>query len=252
MEGFSRLVGIVETLRSERGCPWDRKQDLKAFKTFLLEEVYELIDAIEREDSQSIKEELGDLILHVVFISQIMREKGSFDVGEVLQDVCEKMIRRHPHVFKGEKLSKDVPRRWEEIKREEKGASKGTLSGVPKNLPALVRAYIVTKKASRVGFDWKDPKEVIEKIEEELDELKGAKDLEDKERMREEIGDILFSVVNLSRFLGVDPEDALRKTIDKFIQRFSYIESKIDVTKANLEELDRLWEESKRLEEKGD
>jgi tetrapyrrole methylase family protein/MazG family protein len=249
MEEFSRLLELMERLRGDRGCPWDKKQKIESFKTFLLEEVYELIEAIEKDNPDSIKEELGDLLFHIIFIAQICKEEGKFEIKDVLRFTYEKMVRRHPHVFSNEETPDFIPKKWEEIKKKEK-RDYSLLGNVPKTLPALLRAYVVTKKVSRVGFDWERIDEVFLKLNEEINELREAERLQNKEKIAEEVGDLLFTVVNISRFYGVDPEDALRSATQKFIDRFSYIEKNLDFNKTTTEMMDRLWEEKKEMEKK--
>jgi MazG family protein len=249
MEEFSRLLELMERLRGDRGCPWDKKQKIESFKTFLLEEVYELIEAIEKDSPDSIKEELGDLLFHIIFIAQICKEEGKFEIKDVLRFTYEKMVRRHPHVFSNEETPDFIPKKWEEIKKKEK-RDYSLLGNVPKTLPALLRAYVVTKKVSRVGFDWERIDEVFLKLNEEINELREAERLQNKEKIAEEVGDLLFTVVNISRFYGVDPEDALRSATQKFIDRFSYIEKNLDFNKTTTEMMDRLWEEKKEMEKK--
>jgi tetrapyrrole methylase family protein/MazG family protein len=249
MEEFSRLLELMERLRGDRGCPWDKKQKIESFKTFLLEEVYELIEAIEKDSPDSIKEELGDLLFHIIFIAQICKEEGKFEIKDVLRFTYEKMVRRHPHVFSNEETPDFIPKKWEEIKKKEK-RDYSLLGNVPKTLPALLRAYVVTKKVSRVGFDWERIDEVFLKLNEEINELREAERLQNKEKIAEEVGDLLFTVVNISRFYGVDPEDALRSSTQKFIDRFSYIEKNLDFNKTTTEMMDRLWEEKKEMEKK--
>ena len=252
MEEFTQLVELMETLRSENGCPWDRTQTTSAFKTYLLEEVYEIIEAIDENDSGQLREELGDVLFHIVFIAQICREKGEFDIRDVIKGVYTKMRGRHPHVFdrKGSSVE-PIEKRWEEIKRQEKKDYE-PLTGVPATMPALLRAYAVTKRAARVGFDWKDISDVYGKLSEEVDELKSAHVSGNQESIREELGDILFTIVNLARFLNTDPEDALRSSIDKFIRRFSYIEKNADIGNASLEAMDALWNGIKKIEKEKD
>ena len=250
MDEFARLVELMATLRGEKGCPWDRKQTTKAFKTYLLEEVYELIDAIEKDDYKALEEELGDLLFHIVFISQICKDDGRFDIRDVVNSVYEKMYNRHPHVFKGASADKPVEIKWEEIKKNEKENYR-PLSDVPSIMPALLRAYIITRRAARIGFDWEHVDDVYVKMSEEIEELKNAERLADIESITEEVGDLLFTMVNISRFYSVDPEDALRQTCDKFIRRFSYIESKTDIKTSTLSKMDSLWNEIKNIEKKG-
>ncbi len=254
MQEFTQLVQLMETLRSDEGCPWDRKQTTDSFRTFLLQEVYEVIEAIEEENAAMLREELGDLLFHIVFLAQISKESGHFDIRDVVKDVYTKMHGRHPHVFRREAPvteSSAVEQKWEELKKKEKG-DRPLLSGVPRNMPALLRAYTITGRAAKTGFDWEKTEDVFEKMSEELDEFRKAEAAGDTASIREEIGDILFTMVNLSRRFHVDPEDALRRTINKFTRRFSYIEKKVNLTDTSLEEMDRLWNEAKRMEKKGE
>ncbi|MBP1749589.1 MAG: hypothetical protein H6Q52_2128 [Deltaproteobacteria bacterium] len=237
----------METLRSEEGCPWDRKQKISAFKTFMLEEVYEIIEAIEKEELPDLKEELGDLLFHIVFIAQICKERGAFDIKDVIENVYRKMYNRHPHVFQKQELGVPIELKWEELKSQEKD-NYSLLSHIPPSMPALLRAYVITKRAAKVGFDWQRVEDVYDKMEEEIIELKDATATGDGNRIHEEIGDLLFTVVNIARFLSVDPEDALRATSNKFIKRFSYIEKNTDIRSATLETMDKLWNESKEKE----
>lgn len=250
MEAFSRLVGLMETLRGPEGCPWDKKQTVKAFETFLLEEVYELIDAIEREDFAALKEELGDLLFHIVFIAQICREESRFGMEDVVRGVYEKMRGRHPHIFDRDGDPRPIEARWEEIKMKEKGAY-SPVSDVPAILPALLRAYVVTRRAARIGFDWERLDDVYEKLSEEIEELRAAEHAKRQSHIEEEIGDVLFTVTNIARFHGIDPEYALRRTIDKFVRRFRYVEKRASATKLTLEAMDALWKEVKEREKKG-
>jgi tetrapyrrole methylase family protein/MazG family protein len=237
----------METLRSDEGCPWDKKQTADSFKTFLLEEVYEIVEAIEKQDAGMLQEELGDLLFHIIFIAQICREQRLFDIKDVIAGVYKKMYNRHPHVFQKSVSPLPIEKRWEEIKKEEKG-DYSPLSDVPSAMPALLRAYVVTKRAARVGFDWPKVEDVYDKMSEEIDELKNAQASGNSRFIREEIGDLLFTVVNISRFLNTDPEDALRLTIDKFIRRFLYIEKNTDINSASLETMDKLWNDIKCME----
>ena len=245
MEAFDRLVWLMNTLRSDEGCPWDRKQKIPAFKTFMLEEVYEIIEAIDREDLPDLREELGDLLFHIVFIAQICKERGAFDITQVVEDVYRKMYHRHPHVFEKKDLGAPIEEKWEELKRQEKEENYSLLSHIPASMPALLRAYVITKRAAKVGFDWQKVQDVYEKMEEEIAELKDAEASGAKQHISEEIGDLLFTIVNIARFLSVDPEDALRATTNKFIRRFSYIEENTDIQSASLETMDKLWNEAK-------
>jgi MazG family protein len=251
MEEFSTLVQLMETLRGEEGCPWDKKQTEKAFRTFLLEEVYELIEAIDDEDYKALKEELGDLLFHIVFIAQICREKQQFDIRDVVRDTYRKMYGRHPHVFLKDGDERPIEMRWEEIKKKEKEGY-SAVSGVPRILPALLRAFVISKRAARLGFDWEKIEDVYEKMFEEIEELREAENSGSNEEIEEEIGDLLFSIANISRHHGIDPERALRGTVDKFVRRFRYIEERIDVTQADLKTMDALWNEAKEKERKGE
>jgi tetrapyrrole methylase family protein / MazG family protein len=251
MEEFSRLVELMATLRGDQGCPWDKKQTTKAFRTFLLEEVYELIDAIEKDEYQGIKEELGDLLFHIVFISQICHEEGHFNIQDVIHHITNKMYDRHPHVFSSQSDEILIERKWEEIKRMEKEGY-SPVSAVPAILPALLRAYVISKRAAKFGFDWKGLKDVYSKVDEEIAELQEAEKLGNKEDIEEEMGDLLFTIVNVSRFHGIDPEGALRRANDKFIARFTYIEKTMDLTTASFEDMNSLWNATKEKERKGE
>jgi tetrapyrrole methylase family protein/MazG family protein len=247
-----RLKEIARILRAENGCPWDREQTFASLKPYLVEETYEVYDAIESGDLDDLKEELGDLLYQIYAHSEIAAETSSFTIDDVADGISDKLIRRHPHVFGDENIvdSRGVKVRWEEIKKKEKTGRKSILDGVPRHLPALVMAYRVQDKVSHVGFDWEKIDDAIGKLDEEIGEFKEAVALEDKDKIIDEAGDILFSLVNVLRFKKVDAEDALRKTIDKFTGRFRYIEEKVNgsgmsIDKMTLEELDVLWEESK-------
>jgi len=242
-------------LRSKNGCPWDREQTHKSLLPYLIEEAYEVVDTIEAGDDERLKEELGDLLLQIIFHAQIAEEEGRFDIQEVIDHLNDKLKARHPHVFGRKKASssEEVLRNWEHIKlSQQKDKNKSVLSGIPRHIPALLKAYRVQEKVSRVDFDWKNTEDVFSKIEEEIDELKKAsiKKMK-KSRVEDEMGDILFSWVNLARHLKINPEFALRRTIDKFVRRFNYIERqlrkrKIPLKEAGLPLLDSLWEEAKK------
>ncbi len=251
MEEFTRLVKLMETLRSDEGCSWDKKQTTDSFKTFLLEEVYEVIDAIEKQNAKMLEEELGDLLFHIIFITQICKEQHLFEIKDVINGVYQKMYNRHPHVFQNKTSNIPIEKRWEEIKKEEK-TDYSPVSNIPPSMPALLRAYAVTKRAAGVGFDWKKLGDVYDKMFEEIEELKEAETTENAASIKEEIGDLLFTIVNISRFLNTDPEDALRSTIDKFIRRFSYIEKNTDIRKASLDTMDKLWNDIKHIEKQRD
>ncbi|MFC1762925.1 nucleoside triphosphate pyrophosphohydrolase [Planctomycetota bacterium] len=256
-DGFTELVNIMTRLRGEGGCPWDRKQDHVTLKRYLIEETAELLDAIDAGDDAALEDELGDVLLQVVFHAQIAAEAGRFDAQDVARRICEKLVRRHPHVF-GETEVADaegVVTQWEAIKAEERrDAGKehtGALQGVPGHLPALHRAYKVQKKAAKVGFDWPDVQGVIDKVREELAEVEQAMAEGNREAVMEEVGDLLFAVTNLSRFLGHFPEDALHQTVRKFEHRFAKIEAWLaergqGPADATLDELEALWQRAKR------
>lgn len=257
------LVEIMRKLRGEGGCPWDRKQTHESLRTYVVEEAYEVVQAIDDRDDEELCEELGDLLLQVAFHSQIASESGRFDVGDVIRGVVEKLIRRHPHVF-GDveaKDSKTVLRNWERIKQRERadegGEPRSILDNIAGAMPALMRALKVQAKASRVGFDWPDVTGALEKVREEMDELEQARKAGDKARMSEEVGDVLFAFVNVARFLKVDPEIALGRTVDKFIARFKHIEMRAGevnrrIEDMTLDEMDSLWEEAKQLSAAGE
>ncbi len=247
-EKFQELVDIMSRLRKE--CPWDREQTNKSIKNNLIEEAYELLEAIEENNNEAMVEELGDLLLQVVFHSQIKKDEGAFDINDVLKNLIEKLIRRHPHVFGNEDYSslegKDHLDKWEKIKEKEK-KRESILDGIPKRMPALHRAVKVQKKMAKVGFDWEDPQQVWEKVMEEIQELKEAKT---KEEIKHELGDVLIAITNLARAYGIDPEEALHQSIDRTVNRFQYIEKKAkeenkDLKEMSLEYMDKLWEEAK-------
>jgi tetrapyrrole methylase family protein/MazG family protein len=253
-DNLKKLVALMATLRSPSGCPWDKKQTPDSLKPFLIEECYEVVDALDEGDPAKVKEELGDLLFQIIFHARIAEEKGQFTIWDVIETNVEKMVRRHPHVFGDEKLStdKEVLANWEEIKKREKGYEdrKSILEGVPRSMPSLIRAHRLQERAARVGFDWKHLNETLPKLDEEVAEFKEALKTEDAGKIEEELGDIFFMLVNISRFLDVDPEEALRKTISKFIHRFRYIEeSAADAGKSlndmTIEEMEKLWQEAK-------
>ena len=253
MEAFGRLLDVMDRLRVE--CPWDRKQTNDSLRPNTIEETYELCDAIIRDDQREICKELGDVLLHIVFYSRIGEEKGEFDVADVCNKLCDKMIFRHPHVY-GETVAKsaeEVLDNWEQIKQREKGGNKTVLSGVPAALPSLIKAYRVQDKACHVGFDWENKEDVWAKVHEELNELEAELRQEDKPRSEQELGDFLFSVINAARLYKLNPDNALEMTNRKFIDRFNYIEAhSIKVGKPlkdmTLGEMDALWEEAKENE----
>jgi len=255
---LDKLASLMERLRS--GCPWDREQTMESLVPFIIEEAYEVVGAIESKDKESIKEELGDLLFQIIFACQVAKEKKHFGMEDVIEATIEKMIRRHPHVFEDKKLrtSKDVLRHWEKIKKaekEKKGEKEGYLSQVPSAFPALLRAKKISEKASKAGFDWRNIGEVLEKVNEELNEFKLALSEKNAKRTEEELGDLLFSLVNVSRFIEVNPEEALRKTIGRFMGRFHYIEKTLErkggkLSETSLEEMEKLWREAKAKEKK--
>ncbi len=254
---FKDLVEIMAALRSENGCPWDRQQTHESLKRYLIEETYEVLEAIDLKDRDRLAEELGDLLLQIVFHGRIGQEEGTFSMDDVIDRICKKLIFRHPHVFGGEKVEspEEVLENWEALKKKEKAikTQTGVLRDVPKNLPALMRSYKVQQKAAEVGFDWDNIHDVFDKVEEEIKELKDVYRSENMERITDELGDVLFAIVNLSRFLNVHPELALTGTIDKFIKRFEYIEEESakmgrKLEDMSLQEMDGLWNKAKSCE----
>ena len=250
LQAFEHLLDIMDELREK--CPWDRKQTFETLRHLTIEETYELGDAILENDLKEIKKELGDLLLHIVFYSKIGSEKKTFDIADVANQISDKLIHRHPHIY-GETDVEDadqVVKNWEDIKLKE--GKKSVLKGVPNNLPALVKAYRIQEKVSGVGFDWDQKEAVLEKVKEELDELRTEIDVGDSKKMEAELGDVIFSLVNYARFLKVNPENALERTNKKFIKRFNYIEEKAKkfqrkVSELSNEEMEILWEEAKKI-----
>lgn len=251
LEAFGRLLDIMDTLRAE--CPWDKKQTLESLRHLTIEETYELADAIEENDLQEIKKELGDLMLHMVFYAKIGSEKGAFDVADVLHSVCDKLIHRHPHIY-GDveaKTEEEVKANWEAIKLKEKG-TQGVLQGVPKGLPALVKAIRIGDKARGAGFDWDKPEDVWGKIKEELREFEESQSAGKQEDIEGEFGDVMFSLVNFARLSNIDPELALERTNKKFIFRFNYMEKAAkgmgkSLSDMSLVEMEKLWDSAKLL-----
>lgn len=241
-------------LRAPGGCPWDREQNFDTIKPYLVEETYEVLDAIDRRDWPGLAEELGDLMLEAVFFAQMAAEENKFRIDDSLDAVAEKLIRRHPHVFgdASAKTADDVVRRWDEIKADEKKSkgivAQGRLESVPRNMPALVEAQQISSKAAAVGFDWEHAGQVLEKLDEELRELAKARECASQAEIEGEIGDLLFVLVNLARFVKVDPEQALRKTNAKFRKRFGYVEQRAQLPGAGIAEMEALWQESKSAE----
>ena len=253
LEAFGRLLDIMDTLRAE--CPWDKKQTLESLRHLTIEETYELADAIEENDLQEIKKELGDLMLHMVFYSKIGSEKGAFDVADVLNAVCDKLIHRHPHIYGDVEAAteEEVKANWEAIKLKEKG-TQSVLQGVPRGLPALVKAIRIGDKARGAGFDWDQPQDVWGKIKEELGEFESAQKSGNQQEIESELGDVLFSIVNFARLSNLDPELALERTNKKFIYRFTYMEKKAreqgkSLNKMTLPEMELLWNEAKAKSE---
>ena len=253
---FDRTMGIMRRLRGPGGCPWDAEQSHDSLKRYLIEECYEVVEAIDKNDDALLREELGDLLVQPLFHAAIAEERGAFTMDDVLETLANKLVRRHPHVFGDQEIrtSAEQVANWEKIKKEEKGAErKSALSGVPPHLPSLMKAQKITEKAARVGFDWEHTDQVFAKVLEELHELEETMVTRDQERMEAELGDLLFAIVNLGRFLSVNPEEALRKTISRFETRFSHIEETlhakgVNLKDASIEEMEVLWEEAKKRE----
>ena len=247
---FNRLLTIMDQLREK--CPWDQKQTMESLSHLTIEETYELIDSILDKNMEEIKGELGDLLLHIVFYSKIASETNDFDINDVINSICDKLIERHPHIYGDEivKDEKDVKRNWEKIKL--KNGKKTVLQGVPKSLPAMVKATRIQEKVQGVGFDWDNKDQVFEKVKEEFSELhQEIKKTNNQEKIEKEFGDVLFSMINYARFIGVDPESALERTNKKFIGRFNYLEQEVktnkkDLMKMSLEEMDLIWDRSKK------
>ena len=249
LEAFGRLLDIMDDLREK--CPWDRKQTMQTLRPLTIEELYELTDAILEEDYQEVKKELGDILLHIVFYAKIASETQLFDIEQVIDAICEKLIERHPHIYGNISVDNEeqVKQNWEKIKLQK--GSKGVLSGVPKSLPSLVKAYRIQEKVAGVGFDWQYKEEVWEKFKEEVAELEKEVQQNNHALAEKEMGDVFFSLVNYARFLKINPENALSLTNEKFIQRFQYLESKakeqgIEITELSLQEMNHLWEASKQ------
>lgn len=251
LEAFSRLLTIMDELREQ--CPWDRKQTMESLRHLTIEETYELADAIVDNDLDEIKKEIGDLMLHMVFYSKIGSEKGAFDVGDVLHGICDKLVHRHPHIYGDVEVAneEEVKANWEKIKlKEGNNKKKSVLEGVPRSLPAMVKATRIQDKARGVGFDWDNRDQVWDKVHEELNEFQEAIESGNREEMEAEFGDVLFSMINYSRFVDLDPEMALERTNKKFISRFKFMEAAIredgkSMSDMNLEELDVYWDKAK-------
>lgn len=256
---LEKLLALMALLRGPSGCPWDREQTMISLRPFILEEAYELVEAVSSDEAEAIREELGDLLLEVVFVNQIASERKLFEMDAVIRGIHDKLVRRHPHVFEAERVgSADrALARWDEIKEREKDKRDSVLDGVPKSLAALARAQKISSRAAKAGFDWTSAKEVEAKLAEELSELDQAVASGSEVQVEEEMGDVLFALVNLARHLGVDAEVALSSATDKFVDRFKHLERALQsqgrsVSDADMEELDTLWEEAKiqRREEK--
>jgi tetrapyrrole methylase family protein/MazG family protein len=250
---LNELINIMSALRGEKGCPWDKEQTRESLKPFLAEEAYEVIEAIDEKDPDAIREELGDLLFQIVFHCQIAKERGEFDMAGVIEKIGLKMIARHPHVFGDAqyKTPEEVLVHWEAQKKREGKQKESILEGIPKTLPSLLRAHRIQDRASRVGFDWEKVDDVLVKLDEELKEFREALKGKKEEEIEDELGDIFFVLVNISRFVGVNPEDALRKTISKFISRFRHIEMSAaeqgrKLSDMSLAEMDELWDEAKK------
>ena len=253
LQKLEEFDAVLERLRKE--CPWDKVQTWKSLRTNTIEEVFELSDALVTNDTDNVRKELGDVFLHVAFYAKIAEEQGLFDLADVLQSVTEKLIYRHPHIFGDAKVAnaEEVSRNWEQLKLKEKGGNRGVLSGVPSALPALIKAYRVQDKARGVGFDWDEPSQVWDKLNEEIAEFKAEVASQNRDAMEAEFGDVLFSIVNLARQYDINPEEALERTNRKFIRRFNYLEEKtirqgLSLKDMTLEEMDRIWDKAKRQE----
>lgn len=253
LKAFERLLDIMDQLRE--GCPWDRKQTFESLRTLTIEETYELADSILKGDKQEIKKELGDILLHIVFYAKIGSETQDFDIADVCDGISEKLIYRHPHIFSDTKVAnaKEVEENWEQLKLKEKGGNKSVLEGVPQSLPALVKANRIQDKVRGVGFDWDEKEQVWEKVKEEMHEVENEIRKGDQDKMEQEFGDMFFSLINAARLYGVNPENALERTNQKFMKRFNYLESKTlkqgrNLKDMNLEEMDEIWEEAKQFD----
>lgn len=265
LEAFSRMLDVLNELREK--CPWDRKQTNESLRPNTIEEVYELCDALMKSDEKEICKELGDVLLHVCFYAKLADEKGQFDIADVCNRLCDKLIFRHPHVYPPSDISaaglrqgikietaSDVSMQWEQLKQLEKDGNETVLSGVPNSLPALIKAYRVQDKARNVGFDWEERSQVWEKVKEELAEFEAEVENMDKDKAEAEFGDLMFSLINAARLYKINPDNALERTNQKFIRRFNYLETQTlkkgrKLTEMSLEEMDKYWEEAKRLEQ---
>ncbi|MBF0517515.1 MAG: nucleoside triphosphate pyrophosphohydrolase [Nitrospirae bacterium] len=252
-QGFNDLVGIMDALRSEQGCPWDKQQSEATVITYLLEETYELIEAVEGANPEEIAQELGDVLFQLLFFARIAKEKGQFDIYDVIAAISDKMITRHPHVFGDAECetTAEVLKQWDEIKKSEGRYADSSLGGIPRAMPSLLRALFVTDRAGRAGFDWDSTGDVLNKLDEEVSEFKEAVTQGDPAQIEVELGDILFTIVNIARFIQLNPEEALRKTINRFIGRFQHMERSAKHLEKSLSsmttaEMDAMWEEAKR------
>lgn len=253
MEAFGRLLDVLDTLREK--CPWDKKQTNESLRPNTIEETYELCDALLKDDQLNICKELGDVLLHICFYAKIGSEKGEFDMADVCNQLCDKLIYRHPHVY-GDSVAKtagDVVQSWEQLKLKEKDGNKTVLSGVPESLPSLIKAYRIQDKARNVGFDWEERSQVWSKVKEEINEFQAEVEKMDKEKAAGEFGDVLFSLINAARLYHINPDNALERTNQKFIRRFGYVEEKTikqgrSLKDMSLEEMDLLWNEAKQQE----
>ncbi|RUT77674.1 nucleoside triphosphate pyrophosphohydrolase [Ancylomarina longa] len=253
LKAFERLLDIMDQLRE--GCPWDKKQTFESLRTLTIEETYELADSILKGEKQEIKKELGDILLHIVFYAKIGSETNDFDIADVCDAISEKLTYRHPHIFSDTVVAdaKEVEENWEQLKLKEKGGNKSVLEGVPNSLPALVKANRIQDKVRGVGFDWDEKEQVWEKVKEEMLELQEEIINGDRDKMEQEFGDMFFSLINAARLYGVNPENALERTNQKFTKRFNYLESKTikqgrSLKEMNLEEMDEIWEEAKQFD----
>ena len=257
-EACDRLVAIMDRLRDPGGCPWDREQTLESLTGYLLEEAYEVVEAVRSGEPDHLREELGDLLLQIVFMARIASERSWFGMDDVCDGIAEKMVRRHPHVFGDRSVdgAREVERNWEEIKEQERDHTSSALDGIPRSLPALLKAFRMTEKAAALGFDWERPADVLDKLHEEVDELEAEVTSDDPaavDRVRDELGDVLFVMANLARHLRVEPETALQRTNEKFLRRFRSMERAAaargrPLRDHDLEELDRLWDRAKEEE----
>ncbi len=253
LKAFERLLNIMDELREK--CPWDKKQTIESLRHLTIEETYELSDAILKGNNEELKKELGDILLHIVFYARIASETNQFNIADVMNSLCDKLIFRHPHVYGDVKVEneEDVKQNWEQLKQKEKGGNTSVLSGVPNSMPALLKAYRIQEKARAVGFDWDKPEQVFEKVREEIEELHEEVNKKDNtSKIEDEFGDVLFALINYGRFINVNAEDALERTNKKFTKRFNYMEQKIkeqgkQLADCTLAEMDVFWNEAKKL-----